>query len=82
VGVGVGVQHIFTVNRITYHGSLKKMVVRVQQKQYPPMEVSPDQVPLPPPPINPGGKFQNAALLAACGQDDFAIAAFRRRIFF
>jgi hypothetical protein len=33
VGVGAGVQHIFTVNRITYHGSLKKMVVRVQQKQ-------------------------------------------------
>jgi hypothetical protein len=46
------------------------------------MEVSPDQFPLPPPPINPGGKFQNAAFLAACGQDEFAIAAFRSRTFF
>jgi hypothetical protein len=33
VGVGAGVQQIFTVNRITYQGSLKKIVVRVQQKQ-------------------------------------------------
>jgi hypothetical protein len=46
------------------------------------MDVSPDQFPLPPPPINPAGKFQNAAFLAACGQDEFAIAAFRSRTFF
>ena len=82
-GVGVGEQQIFTVNRITYHGSLKKIVVRVQQKQYPPTDVSPDQFPLlPPPPVNPAGKCQNAAFLAAWGQDEFAIAAFRSRTFF
>jgi hypothetical protein len=77
------VQHIFTVNRITYHGSLKNTVVRVQQKQYPPTDVSPDQFPLPPPPpVNPAGKFWYAADLAACGQDEFAIAALRPRTFF
>jgi hypothetical protein len=46
------------------------------------MDVSPDQFPLAPPPINSAGKFQNAAFLAACGQDEFAIAAFRSRTFF